>query len=56
MDWNTDCAGVRQRAFSVLVSDNSIDHVGRFGDSDPSNISHWVQILNETLEEESQVN
>ncbi len=42
-------------AYSVLTSDYPFNFVGKFGNSDPLNISQWVQIINSTVEADEQV-
>lgn len=54
-DFSADCAGVRRRAYSILNTDIALDHVGRYGNSDPTNISQWLRILNETFEANNEV-
>ena len=39
------------KAYSILTPDYDHQYVGRFGDSGPSNISHWIRILQETTTE-----
>lgn len=43
-----DCADVRSMAYSVLNPVLPLTHVGRYGNSDPSNVSEWISIINET--------
>lgn len=43
-----DCDGVRRRAFDVLTPSPQLNYVGIFGDSNPLNISEWVQVINDT--------
>lgn len=54
-DFDTDCPGARRRAYSVFNTDTILDHVGRYGNSDPTNISQWLRIINETFESSDEV-
>lgn len=49
------CIDMQQRSYSALISDVVHDHVGMFGNSDPLVLSQWLNIVNETVKEETLV-
>ena len=54
-DFVVDCSGARQKAYSNFHTNLVLDYVGRFGNSDPFNVSQWLGIINETVEGSSEV-
>lgn len=43
-----DCEGVRNRAFQILTPSPQLNYIGIFGNSNPLNLSEWVQLINDT--------
>ncbi len=50
-----DCSEIRRRAYATFDSDPVLDHVGRYGNSNPFNVSQWSRIINETLDSNDEV-
>ena len=50
-----DCSEVRRRAYATFDPDITLDHFGRYGNSDPSNTSQWSRIINETVDSNDEV-
>ena len=54
-DLLTDCSGVRRRAYASFSSDSIFNYVGKYGNSDPLNVSQWLRIVNTTSEGSDEV-
>lgn len=44
-----DCDSVKSRAYGILTPSPNHNYVGIFGDSNPLNLSEWVQLINTTV-------
>lgn len=43
-----DCERVRSRAFEILTPSPQLNYIGIYGNSNPLNISEWIQLINIT--------
>ena len=43
-----DCEGAQSRAIEILTPSPQLTYIGMFGDSNPLNISEWIQLINST--------
>lgn len=46
-----DCDGFKMRAFEILTPSPQVNYIGMFGDSNPLNVSQWIQLINDTSPE-----
>jgi hypothetical protein len=46
-----DCEDARSRAIEILTPSPQLTYIGIFGDSNPLNISEWIQLINSTAPE-----